>query len=417
MTQIEKQKSLRRFKLLATSLFLLMAVIFIALSYIQKNQTHLWQEWMGYVRAFAEAAMVGALADWFAVTALFNYPLGIKIPHTNLIENSKQRIGDNLGNFVVDNFLTAGNLKPYAKNLKITGFAAKWLQKPANRNTVVTEVAQFLKNLLSKIDDATIEKLIAQKGGELLQNLKITDLLTKGLNYIVERGAHQKVIDLLTEKLRAFIINNEDMVRDRVKKESGMLIPGFVDNLIAKKITSALAKYFDEIEHDEAHPMRAEITKQLLALGEEFKKNAQWQNDLDELKNGLLSSQNTADYAKSIWQSIKQSILDALNSSNSGLHDYFEKSLHELSDTFVNDAAFVEKTDKWIRYNAFKAVIKNASKAGELISNTVGNWQGRDLSEKLELEVGKDLQFIRINGTIVGGLVGLIIYAIVHHLL
>jgi uncharacterized membrane-anchored protein YjiN (DUF445 family) len=414
MTNEEKRIQLRKYKFFATGLFLLMAAVFITTTLLLKHES--WT-WLGYVKAFSEAAMVGALADWFAVTALFHYPLGIRIPHTNLIENSKQRIGDNLGNFVVDNFLTAENIRPYIGRLNIAQYIADWLQKPQHKKLLQDEISHWLRKIITELDDAFIADLIARKGKELIHTLNVNLLLSNGITYLVEKGAQEKVVGFIAGKLKTYITENESLVKDRVKQESSMLIPGFVDNLIAKKITSGLGRYFEEIEQNKQHKVRQDIQQQLLQLAEDIKVKTEWYDELRLLKEDLLSSAKTDAMAADIWKSIKDSLLEGLDDEHSGLKLYMIKTIDDLANTFQSDEAIIDKINNWIRYNAYKAIMKHRHKAGDLISNTVGNWQGRDLSEKLELEVGKDLQFIRVNGTIVGGLVGLLIYVLSHWLL
>ena len=414
MTNEEKRIQLRKYKFFATGLFLLMTAVFIAATLLQRHE--IWA-WLGYVKAFSEAAMVGALADWFAVTALFHYPLGIRIPHTNLIENSKQRIGDNLGNFVVDNFLTAENIRPYIGRLNIAQYIADWLQKPQHKKMLQDEVSHWLRKIITELDDAFIANLIARKGKELIHTLNVNLLLSQGIAYLVENGAQEKILSFIAGKLKTYIEENESLVRDRVKQESSMLIPGFVDNLIAKKITNGLTRYFEEIEQDKQHKVRQDIQQQLLQLAEDIKVKTEWYDELRSLKEDLLSSSKTETMAADIWKSIKDSLLEGLDQEHSGLKLYMVKTIDDLAHTFQSDEALIDKVNRWIRYNAYKAILKHRHKAGDLISSTVGNWQGRDLSEKLELEVGKDLQFIRVNGTLVGGLVGLLIYILSHWLL
>ena len=149
MNDVQKKQQLRQYKTLATGLFILMMMTFIAMTILQKqSQSH----WIGYIRAFSEAAMVGALADWFAVTALFNYPLGVKIPHTNLIENSKEKIGDNLGNFVVDNFLSPENIRPYIQKLKVSVYVGDWLSKERNQDVLINELSSIIKDIVNKLE-------------------------------------------------------------------------------------------------------------------------------------------------------------------------------------------------------------------------------------------------------------------------
>ena len=245
--------------MLATGLFILMAIIFIAMSMgIQKAP----QNWMYYVRAFSEAAMVGALADWFAVTALFHYPLGLRIPHTNLIENSKQKIGDNLGSFVVDNFLTPENLRPYISKLEISRFVSDWLEKEKNKNLLSEEFIKYAHKIIVALDDQFIIGVIEKKGIEFLDRIDVNEMLGKGLEYAMNKDMHNQLMTFIAGKLKTYIAENENIVKDKVKEESSVLIPGFVDNMIAKKITNGLSKYFGDIEANPQQKRLPQISKQ-----------------------------------------------------------------------------------------------------------------------------------------------------------
>ncbi len=409
MNDQQKRIQLRKYKMFATGLFLFMAALFVAMTILGKNNS---AHWIGYIRAFAEAAMVGALADWFAVTALFNYPLGLKIPHTNLIENSKERIGDNLGTFVVDNFLAPSNIRPYIQKLKISNFTGEWLSKTKNQENLVHELSSIVSDILQKLDDAEVIRFIAGKATDMLQEVKINQLLGNGLEYVLMKNDHQKFITNLSGQLKDYILENQNLVKDRVKSESFFLIPKFVDDGIATKITKALTKYFDEIQNDKSHPLREEITNKLLVFSKEMQTDEKWTNEFQAIKKEILSSDKVAKYAEDIWISLKKSLVNELRTEDSGLKKYINKNLQELAENLQTDEKLQYKIDHWIRVTAYKYILKNTHQFGNLISSTVGNWEGKELSEKLELEVGKDLQFIRVNGTLVGGLVGLVIYTV-----
>lgn len=400
--------------MIATSLFVLMAAIFVFTTVLQKNNP---AHWIGYIRAFSEAAMVGALADWFAVTALFNYPLGLKIPHTNLIENSKERIGDNLGNFVVSNFLSPQNIRPYIHKLKVSGFAGEWLAHERNQEKLVQEVSHLVFGIVTKLDDSAVVNFISIKAREMTEELKINQMVGSGLEYILAKNDHQKMITSLSGQIKEYVINNREIVQERVKKESYFLIPKFVDTTIAAKITEGLAGFFEEVEADSHHTLRSEITQKLLAFAKEIRQEERWQDEFQRIKNDFLHEEKLQQYSRDIWNSVKKSLLKELEEENSALKNYLKKNLAELAENLHTDENLQHKIDGWVRVTAYKYVLKNTHQASELISSTVGNWEGRELSEKLELEVGKDLQFIRINGTVVGGLVGLVIYTVSHFFL
>lgn len=411
MNDQEKKKQLRKYKTFATGLFVLMAAVFIVMTILEKNHS---SHWIGYVRAFAEAAMVGALADWFAVTALFHHPLGLKIPHTNLIQNSKEKIGDNLGNFVVENFLAPENIRPYILKLKVSNFVGDWLSKNKNQEILIKETSEIFLNIILKLDDKSVIQFISKKINEMTSELKINQIVGNGLDYILEKNEHQKLITNLSKQIKNYVLENQEMVRDRVKKESFTLIPKFVDDAIADKITKGLSDYFQEVERDENHSLRSEITLKIENFAEDLKTNDYWKEQFQEIKNSFFQEEKMISYASDIWKSIKKTLMEELSKENSALKNYFRKNLIQLSENLQNDEILQHKIDHWIRVTAYKYILRNTHQFGNLISSTVGNWEGKELSQKLELEVGKDLQFIRVNGTIVGGLVGLLIYTIAH---
>lgn len=409
MNDEAKRKQLRKYKAFATGLFVLMAIVFIITTIFQKtNDSH----WIGYVRAFSEAAMVGALADWFAVTALFRHPLGLPIPHTNLIENSKQRLGDNLGSFVVSNFLSPQNIRPYIQKIKISNFVGEWLGKEKNQEVLIKNLSDIVLDILNRLDDSEVSQFISKKVSEMTDNIKLNALLGNGINYLLDKKDHQKIITNLSKQIKDYIIENDEMIQDRVKKGSYSFIPSFVDNKIAEKIASGLSDFFKEVEEDLEHEIRGLITKKIYEFSTELKDDPKWEDEFKTIKNELLKNDKLNEYSIDIWISIKNTLTKELQEDQSSLKNYLSKNLNEFSQNLKTDENLQNKIDHWVRVTAYKYILKNTHQFGNLISSTVGNWQGKELSEKLELEVGKDLQFIRVNGTLVGGLVGLIIYTI-----
>lgn len=405
----EKARQLRNHKRMATGLFLLMVLIYVCCVYASK---HFAYNWVGYVRAFSEAAMVGALADWFAVTALFHHPLGIPIPHTNLIEKRKQSIGDNLGNFVVSNFLTSQNLRPYIQKLSVSVYLSSWLSGEKNQHLLVEEAAKLLQNIISKLDDKQVTAFLAKKGADLINAVPLHQIVANGLQYFLNQKEHEKLLTLMASKIKEYIGQNENIIHEKVKEESFFFVPKFVDNKLAEKISNGLIRYFDEIEKDKEHRVRKEIEQQLFQFIEDLKTLPRWELALKQLSGSLLNEDNLGRYAEDVWASVKKTLSAELSANDSALKLYFKKTVSDFTLSLESDIALQQRIDSWIRLTAYKYILRNTTAVGALISNTVGNWKGRDLSQKLELEVGKDLQFIRINGTLVGGLMGLLIYTI-----
>ena len=404
-----KLQTLQHHKRLATGLFILMTMVFIAMIILQKRSD---AAYLGYIKAFAEAAMVGALADWFAVTALFHHPMGIPIPHTNLIENSKKRIGDNLGNFVVDNFLVANNIRPYINKLTVADKAAKWLSSEKNTQVLLEEASNIVTNLLHKTDDDKIAALLSSKANGLLKSLPLQDLSASAIDYVLAQNEQEAAVTAVAKKIKEFITENKTLVQQKVQEESYFFIPGFVDRKLANKITSGLTTYFNEIELDPQHRVRLEINEQLIRFAADLRSNPIWTEKLQSMAVQFATPEKLTMYSKDAWLQLKKSLTEDIKNEHSFIREYLSKEIKNFATNLNEDVDQQDKIDRFVRYSAYKLILKNSKKAGELISNTVGNWEGRALSEKLELEVGKDLQFIRINGTLVGGLVGLILYVV-----
>lgn len=409
MNDEAKRKQLRKYKAFATGLFVLMAIIFVITTILQKTNT---SHWIGYVRAFSEAAMVGALADWFAVTALFRHPLGLPIPHTNLIENSKERLGDNLGSFVVTNFLSPQNIRPYIQKLKISNFVGEWLIKEKNQDILIKNLSDIVLDILNKLDDSAVSGFISKKVSEMTNDIKFNVIIGNGINYLLDKNDHQRIITNLSKQIKDYIIENDEMIEERVKKGSYSFIPSFVDNKIAEKIASGLSDFFKEVEEDPQHGIRDLITKKIYEFSQDLKEDPKWEDEFKNIKDGLLKNEKLNEYSNDIWMSIKNTLTKELQEDQSSLKKYISQNLNEFSQNLKTDEKLQNKIDHWVRVTAYKYILKNTHQFGNLISSTVGNWKGKELSEKMELEVGKDLQFIRVNGTLVGGLVGLIIYTI-----
>lgn len=414
MNDEAKRKQLRKYKAFATGLFVLMAAIFIITTIFQKTHD---SHWIGYVRAFSEAAMVGALADWFAVTALFRHPLGLPIPHTNLIENSKQKLGDNLGSFVVSNFLSPQNIRPYIQKLKVSNFVGEWLAKENNQEILIRNISDIVLDILNKLDDSTVSSFISKKVSEMTDDIKLNTIIGNGISYLLDKNDHERIVTNLSKQIKEYITENEEMIQERVKKGSYTFIPSFVDNKIADKIASGLSDFFKEIEENPQHEIRALITQKIREFSVDLKEDPKWNDEFKNIKNELLKNDKLDEYSTDIWISIKKTLMKELQDDQSSLKNYLSKNLNEFSQNLKTDEKLQNKIDHWVRVTAYKYILKNTHQFGNLISSTVGNWKGKDLSEKMELEVGKDLQFIRVNGTLVGGLVGLIIYTISHFFL
>lgn len=407
-----KKQILIKYKVASTGLLLMMVSTYIIALY--------WQEYdyypkiSGYLKSFSEAAMVGALADWFAVTAIFRKPLGLPISHTNIIETRKDTIGDNLGAFVVDNFLTPQSIRPYIQRLKIAIRIGEWVEKPQNIAVVMNELQLKFQEIIEEIEEEKIIDFITKKSTILLQEINLNRLVSNALAYIIQEQHHQQWFDYILHKVKTYIQENEQLIKEKVRAESLPFIPKFIDDLLAERIKAGLYNYFTEIENNPSHPLRREMDEKIKKFIENIASQTILEKELNHIKTEFLHEPTVNKYAGDLWRYFKRIVLEDLSKSTeqSLFKSYLNQSVKKVAHQLKNDENLQQKIDKWLQKNAYQYILRNRKEVGNLISNTVGSWKGRELSDKLELEVGKDLQFIRINGTIVGGAVGLIIYTI-----
>ncbi len=394
-------------------MFLLMVVLYAGSRYLIKFHSIHWLE---YVEAFAEAAMVGALADWFAVTALFHHPLGIPIPHTNLIENKRKAIGDNLGGFVVANFLNPAAIRPYIERLQVSAWITAWLGREKNKEMLVREISEMLRDVLQKLDPEDVSGFLAGRASSLLSEINWHEILAKIMEAVMKDNDQERALDFLLASSRKYIIQNKNTIRELVKSGSHFLVPGFVDQLIAGKIIKSLLRNIDEIEKDPNHKFRQELNRRLYSFASGLKDNEAWQQAIANISRHFLRGEDVRDFTRSVWKVLQNGIVRDLSTENPEIHRYVRRMLAEVSGRLTDDAVMRNKIDQWVKNSAYTMVLRNSDEVGLLISRTVGQWEGKELSRKLELEVGKDLQFIRINGTVVGGIVGLLIYLVTNWL-
>lgn len=404
----DKKAQLRKHKQIATGLFILMAIVYVIMVYSLK---HAPAAWMGYVKAFSEAAMVGALADWFAVTALFRHPMGLNIPHTNLIVNSKNKIGDNLGDFVTDNFLTSNNIRPYVEKIDLASIISGWLAKDKNQLLLENEISSLAKRILLDLEDKTVVSFLAGKAKEGIASINVQSFVAQGLMYAVENGEHNRLIDVVIPKAQIYVEEHREEIYAKIVEKKPLL--GLIGGkAVTNQLVSGVNTFLEDIAQDQNHKIRKEITLRLEMLAVDIEASDKWKAKFEEIIAQFITDDTIKTYINDFWNSTKENILLQLDDNHSVLRKYIQKSIANIATDIEQNEELRAKINKWVQYAIYRLALKNTKEVGQLIRNTVDSWDGRELSDKLELEVGKDLQFIRINGTIVGGLVGLLIYII-----
>ena len=403
----ERKAAMQRMKRLALGLLVLVTIVFLLARWQEEHH-----QWLGFVRAFAEAAMVGALADWFAVTALFRHPLGIPIPHTAIIPHRKDQIGASLGDFVQQNFLTREVLDDRLANAHVGRRLGTWLSEPANATKAGEGVADALRGSLEVLDDrdvsTALEGLIERK----IRTTPVAPLMGRALDVALEGGHHQRLLDAVLTGLAGFLDDNRTTFRTRLEQESPWWIPEPVDDRIFEKIYTAVHRFIGDVGSDDKHEVREAIDQRVLAFAGRLRADPELVAKGEELKNELLAHRDVRAWLQSLWGEVKRSTLTATDDPESELRQRIDRSLVHLGERLRDEPELQRKVDEWVQRAAGYVVDHYRGEVAEIISSTVQKWDGKATAERLELQVGRDLQFIRINGTIVGGLAGVVIYTV-----
>ena len=395
---------LRRMRVIATLLLVAMTVVFAATSAAQER----W-EWLAYVRAFAEAGMVGACADWFAVVALFRRPLGLPIPHTGIVPRNKTRIAGALGRFITNNFLTPKVLSEKLVQVDAAQWVADWLGSPDNakrvaRNAavVVPEVARALPREL--MTDALGHSIVAG-----IRAVPAAPVAGNLLAIVWAQGQTQKVLERAIAYAETALVANKDFIRAKVEASSSRWIPRWLDGIVADKIVTTTAATLAEMR-DPAHPWRLELKAGVEGLIERLSSDPVLRADVEAAKNAFLDDPLFIAHVTAMWEEIDARLPTDLAAHAETIDAGVEYSLLSAGRWLREDEALKVKINRWIRYLVTRTISPRRAEIGAFVTNVVEAWDSTTLVNRLELQVGKDLQYIRINGTLVGGLVGLLIF-------
>jgi len=404
--EAEQRAGLASMRRVALGLLLLMALVFAA-TFQLPDVT-----WVGYLRAFAEAAMVGALADWFAVTALFRHPLGIPIPHTAIIPRRKDEIGENLGRFVADHFLIEDALRPRLAEFAFSRRMASWLAEPGNAEKISADGGAFARWVVRAADDRQLRTLVQQHLHLSLREVRVTPLVGQVLG-LLSRGPHaQTVLDASVNWALRLLDANRDRIRDRIDEESPWWMPGFVDREIYDRIIGGLSKLLDRVGQDADHPARAQFNRALEQTVAKLISDPAAIERGEEIKRELLDHPAVGRYLEGVWDDLSASLLGE-SGGDGALGRQVAGGLRDIARRVDADPELSAEIDAWFVEVLAHLVLNYRDEIASIISETVRTWDPTLTADRIELQVGRDLQFIRINGTLVGGLVGLIIHAIV----
>ncbi len=403
-----RRTGLVRMKLIATGLFLVAAAVFLGCVLLGNDAG----PWVGYVRATAEASMVGALADWFAVTALFRHPLGIPIPHTAIIPRRKDQIGEALGVFVQRNFLTRSVLAEKLRSIGVARRTGEWLADPEHARRLGDNLGAALTGFSQVLRDDDVQAFVDQLVSSRIRSTPAAPLLAKVLEIAVEGGHHQDVLSSGLRGLSRFLDDNKAVLRAKLGQESPEWVPEWVDDRVFAKAFSALQKFVGEVAATPDHELRRALDLRLHDYIVALRTDPATAERLEVVKAEILEHPSVREWSASLWGGLKKSLLELANDPSSELRQRFQSSIVHFGQTLRDDPELQAKLDRWVEGAASYVVEQYSDDIADLVSGTVAKWDAVETSNRIELQVGRDLQFIRINGTVVGGLAGLVIYTV-----
>ncbi len=401
----DKAVQLRRMKRIPLLLLFLMALLFAV-------TLHSPASWAAWLHAFAEAGMVGALADWFAVVALFRHPLGLPIPHTAIIPNRKNDIGESMSRFVAEHFLEPEVVRRKLQDTNLAAFVVNWLKSDRGRNSFEDLATVVMRWALGALHEKRVRRFLSRLSRKQLANVSLAPLLGNTLDWLVRGQRHQQI---LTQVLRYTIVlvhDNRAAIRAKVQKESPWWLPGFVDDRILATMLERIEHQLFEMALDQDHPLREQFNQWVQSLAHNLQNNAEHRRLGDEFKQQLLDNDELQDYLYGLWRELARSIEKDIEKPDSLLRKHVGEWLGDVAQELDSDPEMQAWVNTWLVDAITQVVGRNSAQIASLISDTVKSWDGMDTSRRVELAIGRDLQFIRINGTLVGGLVGLLIHAV-----
>jgi uncharacterized membrane-anchored protein YjiN (DUF445 family) len=396
-------------KVVATGLLVVMAGVFLAARAFEQRYPAL-----GYLKAFAEAAMVGGLADWFAVTALFRHPLGLPIPHTAIIPRNKDRIGQALANFLKENFLIPSVVARRMQNIDVAGATGRFLQTPAAEGTRIRAGAsRLIADIFESLDDERLGGIVKGAIASRIRKAEVSPLLGHALASAINEDRHVPMLEAAIRWMARALDANEPLIRDMVHKKANWVLKlAGLDAKLADAIIDGLRKLTSEMSTDPAHPVRMKVEEALAQLANDLQTRPETREKVEAIKEQLLDNRSVSLWLDALWQKGREAVIRAARNPDAVLAGKLGEVLKSMGATLESDARIRAAINQFARRAVVGMAASYGSQIVTLVSETVRGWDARTVTARLEAAVGRDLQYIRINGTLVGGLVGLILHMV-----
>jgi uncharacterized membrane-anchored protein YjiN (DUF445 family) len=404
-----RRRGLRRMKLVATGFLVGATVLFLVCRYAQ---SHGAAAWVGYVAAAAEAGMVGALADWFAVTALFKHPLGIPIPHTAIIKRKKDQLGEGLGTFVRENFLSPEVVEAKVRDAQIAGRMGKWLADREHATRVAGEASSVLRVGVEMLRDEDVQHVFDRMIVKRLAEPKWGPPVGRVLGTLLAENRQEALLQLLADRAFEWSLNAGEVIRRVVERDSPSWSPRWVDHLLGDRIHRELMDFTDKVRRNPDHELRRSANKFLFEFADDLQHDDATIAKAEAVKDQIMARDEVTRAAETAWSALKRIILESVDDPSSALRTRIAESVMHIGESLRDDADLRDKVDNWIVRGVKHLVAEYGVEITAIITETVERWDADEGSRRIELYVGRDLQFIRINGTVIGSLAGLVIYTV-----
>jgi uncharacterized membrane-anchored protein YjiN (DUF445 family) len=405
----ERARNLRQMKAVALGFLLGATVIFLACRW---GAAQGGPGWLGYVGAAAEAGMVGALADWFAVTALFRHPLGLKIPHTAIIKRKKDQLGEGLGSFVRENFLSPDVIETKVRDAEVASRLGKWLSEPQHAARVADEASTVLRVGVELLNDEDIQTVIDRTIIKRLAEPQWGPPVGRVLGQLLAENRQEALIQLLCDRAFEWSLNAGETIERVVTRDSPTWSPRFVDHMVGDRIHRELMDFTDKVRRNPNHELRQSANRFLFEFADDLQNDGATISRAEAVKEQLMARDEVTRAAETAWKTLKRLVLEGVDDPSSALRARIADSVMRIGDSLRDDAELRDKVDTWMVRGARHLVEQYGGEATAIITDTIERWDADEASRRIELHVGRDLQFIRINGTVVGALAGLVIYAV-----
>ena len=397
-------------KVVALSFLLGATVIFAVITWLQRHGGA--PTWAGYVGAAAEAGMVGALADWFAVTALFRHPLGVPIPHTAIIPRKKDQLGEGLGAFVRQNFMSPEVIETKLREAQVAGRLGKWLSEPEHAQRVAAETSTVARVFVEMLRDEDVQHVLDRMIIKRIAEPQWGPPVGRVLDTLLEEGRQEALLQLLADRAFQWSLNSGEIIERVIERDSPTWSPRWVDHLVGERIHRELVDFTDKVRRNPDHELRRSATKFLFDFADDLQNDDDTIARAERVKEQVMGREEVARAAETAWNAAKRIILASVEDPSSELRTRVADTVVRVGESLRDDSDLRDKVDNWLIRGAKHLVAQYGTEITAIITETIERWDGEEAGRRIELYVGRDLQFIRINGTVVGSLAGLVIYSL-----